>query len=222
MTDIHNWTEQFTAALDKTFPGRVLFIGLQGSYSRGEATDSSDIDMVVILDALSYEDIKRYSAMLDTLPNRELCCGFLSCRADLANWDVPDLFQLYNDTVPIRGSLGELIPPITDKDVSRAIKAGLCSIYHICVHNSLYGKKERTLRGLYKSASFVIQANVFRQTGRFERHISGLYEAADEHDRPVIEAFTALKSGGDCELYTLSELLFGWASYRLKELGDEK
>ena len=78
MIHIENWIENFIAKLNETFENRVWFVGLQGSYSRGEATESSDIDVVVILDKLVVEDIKSYSAMLDTLPNRELICGFLS------------------------------------------------------------------------------------------------------------------------------------------------
>lgn len=218
MIDIQQWTEQFTSALDKTFSDRVLFIGLQGSYSRGEATDQSDIDMVVILDRLGYEDVQRYSDMLDTLPNRELCCGFLSCADDLKNWDVPDLFQLYHDTVPIRGDLGSLIPKITDEDIVRAIKAGLCNKYHICVHNSIYGKKERTLRGLYKSASFVVQAIVYRQRGEFVRYLSELLEKAEAPEKPIIKAFMEMKSGGDIELLPYSETLFRWAQYRINNL----
>lgn len=218
MIDIQNWTEQFTSALDKTFPDRVRFIGLQGSYSRGEATDQSDIDMVVILDRLGYDDVRRYSEMLDTLPHRELACGFLSCAADLASWDVPDLFQLYHDTTPIRGDLSELMPEIRDEDILRAIKAGLCSIYHICVHNSIYGKKERTLRGLYKSASFIVQAIVYRQRGEFVRYLTELYDKADEPEKPIVKAFTDIKSGGDIDLAQYSETLFKWAQYRINNL----
>ena len=52
MIDIKSWTDKFIKALDEIFHDRVYFVGLQGSYSRGEATDNSDIDMVVILDKL--------------------------------------------------------------------------------------------------------------------------------------------------------------------------
>ena len=217
MTDINNWTKQFTAALDKTFPDRVLFIGLQGSCSRGEATDTSDIDMVVILDRLDYDDVQRYSEMLDTLPHRELICGFLSCAEDLKHWDAPDVFTLYHDTVPVRGSLAGLIPEITDADIDRMIKVGLCNIYHICVHNSVHGKKERTLKNLYKSASFVVQAIVYRQTGEFVRQLSGLLEKADEPEKPVVKAYINMRSGVDIELLPCSEILFKWAQYRLNE-----
>ena len=78
MIDMTEWMKGVLRALDDTFGHRVWFVGLQGSYGRGEATETSDIDVVVILEALSAADIQSYSAMLDTLPNRELICGFLS------------------------------------------------------------------------------------------------------------------------------------------------
>ena len=78
MIEIDSWINEFLKVLKYTFENRIWFVGLQGSYGRGEATDTSDIDVVVILNELSTADIKTYSAMLDTLPHRELVCGFLS------------------------------------------------------------------------------------------------------------------------------------------------
>ena len=85
MVDITTWMNDFLQNLNHTFENRVWFVGLQGSYGRGEATETSDIDIVVILDQLSVTDIQKYNAMLDTLPNRELICGFLSGKADIMN-----------------------------------------------------------------------------------------------------------------------------------------
>ena len=53
MIDITAWMKNFLQILNETFANRVWFVGLQGSYGRGEATETSDIDMVVILDELS-------------------------------------------------------------------------------------------------------------------------------------------------------------------------
>ena len=71
MTDIQKWLDIFCAALSETFRNRIWFVGLQGSYGRNEATDESDIDVVVILDTLQPKDITRYREMLETLPCRE-------------------------------------------------------------------------------------------------------------------------------------------------------
>ena len=67
MVDIKKWMNIFLQKLDETFGSRIWFVGLQGSYGRGEAAETSDIDVVVILDELSTEDIQTYNTMLDTL-----------------------------------------------------------------------------------------------------------------------------------------------------------
>jgi len=92
MIDIKTWLEDFSNALHKTFKDRVWFVGLQGSYGRGEATETSDIDIVVILDELSATDITAYRTMLDGLPHRELICGFLSGKNEILHWEPSDLF----------------------------------------------------------------------------------------------------------------------------------
>ena len=93
MIDITAWMHNFLQTLNETFGDRVWFVGLQGSYGRGEATEKSDIDTVVILDELSASDIKIYNDMLNTLPERKLLCGFLSGKAELLNWEPSDLFR---------------------------------------------------------------------------------------------------------------------------------
>ena len=161
MIDITVWMQNFLQSLNKTFPNRVWFVGLQGSYGRGEATNTSDIDVVVILDELSAVDIKTYNDMLNTLPHRDLICGFLSGKGEILNWEPSDLFQFCNDTTPVKGNLDEVLAIVDKSDVDRAIKIGACNIYHGCVHNMLHEKSEDILRGLYKSASFVVQATFF-------------------------------------------------------------
>ena len=101
MIDISAWIDVFLKSLQETFGDRVWFVGLQGSYGRGEATETSDIDMVVILDDLTAKDIAAYNRMLNTLLHRERVCGFLSGKEELLNWEPSDLFQFYYDTKPI-------------------------------------------------------------------------------------------------------------------------
>jgi predicted nucleotidyltransferase len=102
MIDITTWMHRFLQTLHETFANRVWFVGLQGSYGRGEATETSDIDVVVILDELSAMDIQTYHTTLDTMPDRELICGFLSGKKEIMNWEPSDLFQLCHDTTPIK------------------------------------------------------------------------------------------------------------------------
>lgn len=210
MIEVTAWMERYLQALDETFGQRVWFVGLQGSYGRGEATETSDIDIVMILDKLSAEDIQTYNAMLDTLPNRELICGFLSGKGEILNWDAADLFQFYHDTTPIRGSMDEVRALIDDAAVCRAIKMGACNIFHGCVHNMLYEKSEEILKGLYKAASFVVQAIYFRQAGKYIRHQKELLEVVSPDERAIVENFLELKNGGSVDFRAMSETLFAW------------
>ena len=221
MIDITAWMDGFLKALNENFENRVWFVGLQGSYGRGEATKTSDIDVVVILDELSASDIQTYNTMLDTLPHRELICGFLSGKDELLQWEPSDLFQFYYDTTPIKGSLDELLTVIDDASVGRAIKIGACNIYHGCVHNMLHEKSEDILRGLYKSASFVVQAIVFRQTGKYVKHQKELLSLAAPDEQAIVNTFMNLKNGNTVEFGTMSKVLFAWAKKQIIE-GNRK
>ena len=217
MIDIDNWIYTFLDAVNDTFANRVWFVGLQGSYGRGEARDTSDIDVVVILDELSAADIQIYNAMLDTLPHRELICGFLSGKTEIMNWDPSDLFQFCYDTTPIQGNLNEVLSLIDEDAVNRAIKIGVCNIYHGCVHNMLHEKSADILRGLYKSASFVIQAIVFKQTGNYISHQKELLQIVSSEERDIVEVFLNLKNGGTVDFDLMSETLFAWAKKWISE-----
>ena len=211
MVDITTWMNDFLQNLNHTFENRVWFVGLQGSYGRGEATETSDIDVVVILDELSAMDIQTYNNMLDTMSHRELICGFLSGKKEVMNWEPSDLFQFCYDTTPIKGSLDEVLTVVDESAVSRAIKIGACNIFHGCVHNMLYEKSEDILRGLYKSASFVVQAIAFKQTVNYISHQKELLQIVSSDERVVVETFLTLKNGGKVDFNLMSETLFAWS-----------
>ena len=211
MINITAWMNNFLKELNSAFQNRVWFVGLQGSYSRGEATEKSDIDVVVILDELSASDIKNYHAMLDRLPHRELICGFLSGKDELLNWEPSDLFQFYYDTTPVKGSLDELLLVIDESAVNRAIKIGACNIYHGCVHNMLHEKSDEILQGLYKSASFVVLAIVFKQTGKYIKHQKELLSVAFPDEQAIVNTFLNLKNGGSVDFSSMSEALLAFS-----------
>ncbi len=211
LIDISLFIDTFSKALDKNFGERVWFFGLQGSYAREEATENSDIDIVVILDKLLLADIECYNEMLDALSHRELICGFLSGKTEILNWEPSDLFHFYYDTKPVRGSLDELLPLLDGVAVERAIKTGACNIYHGCVHNMLYEKSEEILQSLYKAASFVVQAVVFRESSTYINRQKDLMKVVNSNDRKIIETYIALKNGERADFSDMSDFLFTWA-----------
>ena len=219
MIEISLWMENFVQALEENFGNRVWFVGLQGSYGRGEATETSDVDVVVILDELSAQDIQAYNAMLDILPNRELICGFVSGKKELLNWEPSDLFQFYHDTTQIKGSLDELLGLIDEAAIDRAIKIGACNIYHGCVHNMLHEKNEEILKGLYKAASFVVQAICFKETGCYIKSQKDLLEKVSGEERSIVETFLSLKNDNKVDFEKMSNTLFAWSK---KWIGNKR
>ena len=219
MIEISSWMDKFVGALEASFGNRVWFVGLQGSYGRGEATETSDIDVVVIFDELTAIDIQTYNAILDTLPNRELICGFVSGKEEILNWEPSDLFQFYHDTTPIKGSLDELLAVIDEAAIARAIKIGVCNIYHGCVHNMLHEKSDEILKGLYKSASFVVQAICYQEAGCYVKSQKDLLVKVSGDEKSIVENFLSLKNGGKVDFEEMSNTLFAWSK---KWIGNKR
>ena len=156
--------------------------------------------------------------MLDTLPHRELICGFLSGKDEILHWEPSDLFQFYHDTTPVKGSLDDLLPLLDQVAIDRAIKMGAGNIYHGCVHNMLHEKSEEILKGLYKAASFVVQAIVFKQTGNYLKHQSQMLQVASAEEQSIIATFLKYKNGEPVDFNEASRILFEWSKKRIKTL----
>ena len=213
--DIDTWMKEYLTKLKSLFGFRLLFVGLQGSYGRGEATDGSDIDVVVILNHVDSEDLKAYSAMLDSLPNPEKVCGFISGQQELVNWERSDLFQFYHDTTPVFGRIDFLLSLIGKEDVRRAIRIGACNIYHLCGHNMVHEKDSKILKALYKSAAFIVQAVYCAQTGTYIKQKAELISLLQPPEREILQTGIMLKqhqSLAQTKFDRLSELLFQWAA----------
>ena len=212
MFDIEQWLALYTAIMKKQFGERIWFMGLQGSFGRGEANEASDIDVVLILDSVSYSDLVTYSKLLDSLPHRTRVCGFVSGKNEIKLWDKSDLFQFCHDTTAIIGSLDELTRTISEDDIRAAIRLGACNIYHACVHNVVHAKSLEVLKALYKSAIFVLQAIVYLQNGFFVKKQANLASYLEPEDNKILHTSLILKNGSDGSFSLMAEMLINWSS----------
>ena len=71
------------------------------------------------------------------------------------------------------------------------------------------------MRGLYKAASFVLQAVAYLQTGRYISRQTELLEVLASEDRCIAETFISLKQGGKVAFDEMSEALFAWAKHKI-------
>lgn len=185
--NINMWIEQITNKLKISFSDRLLFVGLQGSYNRNEVAEESDIDIVVILDELNFQDIKIYKKIINEMPYNEKACGFISGKMELTDWSKPDLFQFFYDTKPIYGNLSDIIHPPSKDDIRKALKSGFENIYHSAVHSFLHSTDYKNdLMNIYKMTFFVLQAKYFIEKDIYMPTKNKLYENLQNIDKEIL------------------------------------
>ncbi|MBO5739111.1 nucleotidyltransferase domain-containing protein [bacterium] len=220
MFDINVWLDIIIKKLQNEFEQRLLFVGLQGSYNRGEATQSSDIDLVVILDNLSFEDLKRYHSIINSMPDKDKSCGFISGREELQNWSKSDLFQFFYDTKSLIGNLQDLIQPPTIEDAKQAVKIGSENLYHTAVHSFIHSNnRTEDLKNLYKSTFFILQTKYFIETKKYIPTKMELLELLIGIDRDILNTCinrNNINEKTTIELENLYKMLIQWSSDNIK------
>ncbi len=186
--NINNWLDEIIKQLKAKFADNLLFIGLQGSYNRGEATKDSDIDLIVILEKLDFEDLRLYKNIIENMHFKEKSCGFISGKKEIQNWSKHDLFQFYYDTKPLYGDLNEFMAPPKADDVKKSIKMSSENLYHSAVHSFLHSQNPKDiLAELYKMTFFILQAKYFVETNTYIPTKKGLACRLEGRDKDILE-----------------------------------
>ncbi|MDR2947276.1 MAG: nucleotidyltransferase domain-containing protein [Candidatus Adiutrix sp.] len=170
MIEVQKWMDAALAGLREKFGGRLLYLGLQGSYRRGEATEDSDIDLVCLLEQVTLDDLDAYRTVVRGLPEGEKACGFMGGKADLAAWPRQELFQFKMDTADHYGQLETFLPPVSREDIIRGVRVGASTLLHIMTHSYLYADPEARpaiLKDGFKAAFFTVQAATYLRTGAY-------------------------------------------------------
>ena len=214
------WIDDFKEKLLQSFGDRIICFGLQGSYGRGEQTSTSDIDVVVILDRVSFSDLQTYRKVLDTNGCREMLCGFVAGKEELLAWEKYDLLQLYLETKSYVGSLDFLKDTFTGENIRQAVRVGVCNIYHVASHNFLHARNMVVLKDVYKSARFVIRMKNFYETGSYVSSMRELFNIAGNTDKKILEECNGFSTEYSEEVFNeKSQDIIEWASNLIKRMG---
>lgn len=190
MVDIEAWMQELAGKLTDQFGPRLLFLGLQGSYGRGEATEDSDIDVVTVLDRVELSDLDAYRAIVRRMPEGEKACGFLCGVEELKSWPKYDLCQLARDVRGFRGALEPLLPAMDQSDLADAAAIGASGLYHAACHTYLYGVRgdwPGFLKEAHKSAFFTLRALHELRTGENVRAKRELLPRLSGDERQILE-----------------------------------
>ena len=128
--------------LQQAFGSRLQYLGLQGSYRRREARETSDIDVVVLLDRVALEDLDTYRVVVRAMPEGQKACGFISGIAELLHWPRHELFAFQQDTADYFGTLGTFLPVLTQRDAAESVRVGASALVHMLTHSYLYADAE--------------------------------------------------------------------------------
>lgn len=223
MIDKDAWMDLLSAKLQERFAERLRFLGLQGSYRRGEATETSDFDAVVILDRVELADLKAYREIVAAMPDPAKACGFIGGAEEIRNWPRHELFQFVMDTEPHFGSLADLTPELGEEDAREAARVGAGGIYHQACHAYLYagGDRGEVLRQLCKGAFFAMQAAHYLVSGEYAGSRAELREKLSGDERAIL-SFAADRAGtspaDDGETEKMFGLLLEWSGSLLRRL----
>ena len=191
MIEPQTWVADALARMKKAFGPRLAYLGLQGSYRRGEATETSDIDLVVLLDTVEPADLDIYRSIVHALPEGHKACVFCSGTEEFFHWPRHELLPFSMDTDDYYGRLKDFLPPLSQEDARAGAKIGASALLHLLTHSYLYAEPEARpaiLKDAYKAAFFVMQVVYYLASGQYCRSKKELLACLDGAEKEILQA----------------------------------
>lgn len=221
MIDIEFYLTSAVDGLKSCFGERLLYVGLQGSYLRGEATEESDIDLMVVIDRLSADDLDSYRGVIEGLGHYDQSCGFICSKEDLACWNRLELCHLLHSTRDCWGELASLLPAFTKADTAEFVKLSLNNLYHEICHRRIHADRAKNIAKLpqsFKGTFFILQNLHYLESGSFCATKAELLSELSGEDRDILACAMQLKQGGDYDYDAAYNLLFTWCQHALHRI----
>lgn len=221
MFDIEKYIEQLIDLLKEHFGSRLAYVGLQGSYLRGEATDRSDIDIMVVIDGLGAADLAAYRGIIRSMEHYDRSCGFICSKEDLANWNPMEICNVLNGTKDYFGVLSDLMPAYTQNDVRNFVKMSVNNLYHEICHRYIHADSDKNIEALpftYKGVFFILQNLYYLLHGKFVATKAELLTLLDGKNRAVLERCMEMNRGKAFDFAESFELLLTWCQETMKSV----
>jgi len=221
MINVESYMARLKKALLEQFGQRLVYVGLQGSYLRGEATENSDIDVMTVIDGLTVADMDAYRSIIKSMECPEKSCGFICSKRDMANWNPLEICGLLGGTKDYYGELRTIVPVFDSDDVRNFAKMSLNNLYHEICHRYIHGGIERSIEclpGTYKGVFFILQNLHYLKTGEFISGKAYLLEKLEGSDRKVMELALNMNDGCGYDFDECFGLLFTWCQEKLCSL----
>ncbi len=189
MIDIEIYTQKLISECKRIYGDRLIYVGLQGSYMRGEAGENSDLDIMIIIENFSVQDMDAYRDMLKQIGDYDRSCGFICGKEEMKKWNPLEVCQLLHTTKDLYGTLSDHLPQATMEDELNYVRFSLGNLYHELCHRYIHAdweKNVRKLRGTCKSFFFLIQNLYYLESGDFVPTKRELKQKVTEEDREIL------------------------------------
>lgn len=220
MLKAEEYIQTLTEYLKTEYKERLVYIGLQGSYLRGEATENSDIDIMVVIRDITVADLEAYRNIILRLPDYDKSCGFICGKEELLNWNPLEICHLLHTTKDYYGTLSEHVPEYSEFDVRAFVKLSLGNLYHELCHRYIHTSKENNISCLpftYKSVFFILQNIHYLESGNFIATKQELLKVLCGTDKSVLDTAMSISDGNEFNFDEVFSLLFTWCKEKLKE-----
>ena len=207
------YLQELIAAMKGEFGGRLLYVGLQGSYLRGEATEGSDLDVMVIIDRLSVRDLDTYREIISRMENYEKSCGFICGMDEFSKWNPLEICHVLHSTKDYYGTLSALIPRYERQDILNFVKLSLGNLYHEICHRYIHADaacNREALPMTYKGVFFILQNLYYLKAGVFCLTKRELMDMLEDGDRAVMETSLNIHLEAEYDFERAFEQLFAW------------
>lgn len=225
MIDYENYIAQLTKDLHEALGERLVYMGLQGSYLRGEANENSDIDIMVVIDDMQVSDMDVYRTAIFKLEEPEKSCGFIVGKEELAHWNPLEICHVLHTTRDYYGKLEELVPAYTEQDIWNFVNMSVNNLFHEICHRYIHRSRERNvaaLPGSYKGVFFILQNLHFLKQGEFIQTKQELLKVLTGKNRQVLAKALELSKGEPYDFEESYELLFSWCQETILECKEDR
>ena len=221
MIHVDSYIQTVIGLLQNSFAQRLLYVGLQGSYLRGEATENSDVDVVVILENLTVADLSAYREIISKLDQPEKSCGFVCGREDMQNWNPLEVCNFLHGTKDYYGKLSDFLPEYSATDLINFIKLSVGNLYHEITHRYLHADMQKNKSKLpysYKGVFFILQSAYYLKTNVFCLTKKELMPYLSDGDKNMLERANRLMDGSDYDFAEAFSALLTWCQEILRSL----
>ncbi len=210
-----------TERLLNAFGIRLAYVGLQGSYLRGEATEDSDVDVTVLLHHMTKDDLDAYRRILEELGHADRACGFLCDAETFARWNPLECGRLLCDTRDIYGRLADFVPAHTREDHLKFVQTELGNLYHALCHRYVHADAEKNRRKLAshkKELFFLLQDLMYLRTGVFHLQRGDLLAALNAEDLRIYRLLYEEAEQPDYDFDAAFSAVFDWLGATMRSL----